>query len=467
MDMIRKKDEFAPLYHLYAGKGWINDPCGCSLYHGEYHVFFQYHKNPVPYGKGKWFHIKSQDLIHWEELGVCLQPEFPYEDDGCWTGSSLEKDGLHYIFYSTNRDGRLPQQQPAVACSEDGLHYRKCFDGPVITTATPDGHLEMRDPKVFLHGEYFYMLEGATRDGKGEVIGYRSRDGKKWDYQGIFFQSEKWMGSMFECPDFFSLNGRDFLIISPMNWIGHKNILLCGKADFDAFRFRCDQVVDLDLGSDFYAAQSFRLKDGRVAILGWLGNWGKPHPEERCGWAGMLSCIRIVNYDRDSDRVYFSPIEKLNELRMDTGTVFTVTIGDELMTANELSGAHKDIVIDKIEFAAEQGRTLYLSVGNGIETAIEIGLNFEENLISVDKTMAAQGDNSSVIVPCRLDRAERIRLLLDGSALELFTGDGQVISERFYVDTENLHVTLRCKRETAKCSIICYNMGSLYKYENE
>ena len=173
MEMIRKRDFYAPAYHIYTGQGWINDPCGCGIYRDEYHIFFQYHEKPVPLGPGKWFHMRSRDLVRWEELGVCLEPEFEYEENGCWTGSSMERDGKHYLYYSTNRDGRIPQQQPGIAISRDGKSYEKLSCGPVLTEKTADGHCEMRDPKVFVHGGYFYMLQGATADGRGACMSVR------------------------------------------------------------------------------------------------------------------------------------------------------------------------------------------------------------------------------------------------------------------------------------------------------
>ncbi len=463
--MVRKKDPYAPWYHLYTGAGWMNDPCGCNLYKGEYHIFFQYHERPEPLGPGKWYHMKSRDLQSWEELGICLQPEFDYEKNGCWTGSSLEKDGIHYIFYSTNQDGRIPQQQPGMAYSRDGIHYQKFNIGPVITEATPDGHLEMRDPKVFIRDGCWYLLQGASRDGRGELVGYKSTDGIRWEYQGCFFSSEKWMGSMFECPDFFSIGDRDFLIISPMDWPGHKNVILCGKADFETFTFRCDKIEDLDLGSDFYAAQSIRLKDGRVAVVGWLNSWGKPHPEVCGGWAGMLSCLRTVEYQEETGKVFFSPMKEMELHRIGRGIVENLHIAEDILALEFLKGAHKEILIELPETRDSENVVMVLSVAGREETAVKLTLDFARNLICVDKTKADRGDNSNLIYRCRLHKNRKLRLFIDGSALELFTGDGQVISERFYADTDELRVLLHCGQGQTACRITSYDMGSLYRWE--
>ncbi len=464
MKLCRNKDLFSPDYHLYTKEGWVNDPCGCSLYKGEYHIFFQYHEEPTPLGPGKWYHMKSSDLTEWEELGICLRPEFTYEANGCWTGSSFENEGKHYIFYSGNLDGRMPQQQPVMACSEDGIHYRKCVDMPVITSPSPDGHCEMRDPKVFIRGEEYFMLQGATRGGKGEVIGYSSRDGIHWDYRGIFFQSKKWMGSMYECPDFFSLDGKDFLILSPMNWVGHKNILLCGKADFESFRFVCEQMIELDIGSDFYAAQSFPHKDGGVAVIGWLGNWGKPHPEDRMGWAGMLSCVRRVQYEKESGQIRLMPCGELERMRLGEAVCWKdVVLGNVPVTHPALVGAHKDIVIETRKRSEQKDVSLSICVVSADKVIIKVTLDFWRGLVRIDKTMSEEGDNGAAIVPCSLSYRDEFRLFLDGSAFELFTGSGQVITERIYPGDTKMYVTLHCETGMLGCDITGYDMGSYYQ----
>lgn len=466
MGIKRKKDRFAPAYHLYVDRGWLNDPCGCSEYGGEYHVFFQYHENPSPEGPGKWYHMKSEDLIRWQEYGICLSPEMPWEAGGCWTGSALEFEGKHLLFYSTNLDGRIPQQQPGLAVSEDGIMYRKWDENPVIVGKTPDGHTEMRDPKVFRRGNLFYLLQGSARDGKAEIVGYSSQDGRNWTYRGIFFRSEKWTGDMYECPDFFSIGRTDFLLVSPMHWEGHKNVLLCGKADFRSFSFHCDKIVDLDLGSDFYAAQSIALKGGRIGIIGWLGNWGKPHPEEKMGWAGMLSCLRVLHFDEGSGEVSFCPAEELRQLWARESWKHSLRAGEKVERIRK--SLHEDIEVSNIRTLSDPGKraVLYLAVEGENDTAVRLRLDFENDLVEVDKTLAQEGDNSCRLIRTGLGEVEEIRILIDGSALELFPGNGAVISERIYPGTERNRIVFRSEGGV-ECDLEGKEMQSLYSWQEE
>ena len=432
MKIYRKTDEYAPVYHLYVDKGWINDPCGCSVFRGEYHIFFQYHEQPSSEGPGKWYHMKSPDMLNWMDLGVCLSPESESEKNGCWTGSGIEINDRHYLYYSMNQDGRIPQQQPGIAYSEDGIKYRKLPCNPIITEATLDGHIEMRDPKVFKRENKFYMLQGSNRKGKAEVVGYISEDGINWYYKGIFFSNEKWMGDMFECPDFFSINEKDFMILSPMNWEGHKNIIISGKADFEHFSFKCEKVVELDLGSDFYAAQSIPLKDGRVGIIGWLNKWGKPHPEISCGWSGMLSCLRIVHYDKNTGDIAFLPASELISLEKNHNDIWKTALGQGNKSIYRPNHLHKYIEMTYEIRKEEFNANIHFQLQGEKDVPIEIIFNFGSDLVIVDKTRAFEGDNSYSIIPVELLHKAKMIILMDGSSLEIFLGNGSVLSERFY-----------------------------------
>lgn len=434
MNIEKQEDIFKPWFHIYPEKGWLNDPCGCSLFQDKYHVFYQYHEQPCPQGPGKWYHRVSRDLVHWQDQGIVLEPEEPYEIDGCWTGSSLELEGKQYLYYSSNRDGRIPQQQPAMAVSSNGRNYARVWKKPLIDEATPDGHREMRDPKVFCRDGVYYMLQGASRHGRGEIVGYCSEDGFHWKYRGIFYSSEKWIGSMLECPDFFTLDGVDCLLFSPMDWNGHSNVLLTGKADFNTFRFTGEKIFDLDQGSDFYAAQTFPHKDGGVVLIGWMGAWGKPHPECENGWGGMLTLPRKLHYDRAAGRLTQTPVRELEALRTRRYSE-VLSVGKSPVSPAGNMGNHMEAEIIIPEISKGKDR-ISISLGTADEAAITFSIDMGRGIMQIDKTGAAQGDNSfrTVLLPEYGGADDRkLRLFWDGSACELFWGNGRMaVSERIY-----------------------------------
>ena len=54
--------EELPKFHVTGGIGWINDPNGFAPYHGEYHLFYQYHPYDVKWGPMHWGHVKPQQI---------------------------------------------------------------------------------------------------------------------------------------------------------------------------------------------------------------------------------------------------------------------------------------------------------------------------------------------------------------------------------------------------------------------
>ena len=88
-------------YHIEPKSGWLNDPNGLCFFKGYYHVFYQYAKEATG-GNKYWAHIKSKDLINWEEAPIFLSPEHDYDKNGAYSGSAIIKDDKMHIFYTGN-----------------------------------------------------------------------------------------------------------------------------------------------------------------------------------------------------------------------------------------------------------------------------------------------------------------------------------------------------------------------------
>ncbi|MEJ7393605.1 glycoside hydrolase family 32 protein, partial [Staphylococcus saprophyticus] len=80
-----------------------------------------------------------------------------------------------------------------------------------IPTPPEDNTQHFRDPKVWEHHGYYYMIVGSQNDRElGRIILYRSEYLYEWEYLGPVDQSNGQMteGYMWECPDLFELNGK-------------------------------------------------------------------------------------------------------------------------------------------------------------------------------------------------------------------------------------------------------------------
>ena len=98
---VNKK--YYPEIHLAAPVGWINDPNGFVYYKEQYHLFYQYHPYDTKWGPMHWGHAVSEDLVHWEYVGVALVPDKAYDKDGC-----LNKGTRVTVYEWKNGWARIP-----------------------------------------------------------------------------------------------------------------------------------------------------------------------------------------------------------------------------------------------------------------------------------------------------------------------------------------------------------------------
>ena len=216
-------------YHIEPKSGWLNDPNGLCFFKGYYHVFYQYAKE-VTGGNKYWAHLKSKDLLHWEEAPIFLSPEYDYNKNGAYSGSAIIKDDIMHIFYTGNvkKDGDFDyiyegrEHNTVHVTSKDGINadsskvvmYNKDY---------PEGlSCHVRDPKVFEYEGKYYMVIGArTMEDKGEVLVFESEDLDNWNHIRTFETMAR-IGYMWECPDLFEINGQWILMACPQGLEGGK-----------------------------------------------------------------------------------------------------------------------------------------------------------------------------------------------------------------------------------------------------
>ncbi len=258
-------------YHFEPKKGWMNDPNGLCFFKGQFHAFFQHNPYKSEWGPMHWGHCVSEDFIHWSEMPIALFPDRDYENDGgCWSGSSVEKDGKLYIFYTSV--GKEYGQSQSLVTTSDCVHFEKHEGNPVIKNFPEEGSPDFRDPKVTKIGDLYYMVVASGKEGIGKILYYTSADLLKWDYRGMLFESSE-MGRVFECPDFFEFKGKYILLFS---MVDHpKKSLMMIYGDFDGETFTPISYHTPETGPHFYAPQTFLHGDGRRIIIGWMHAFGK------------------------------------------------------------------------------------------------------------------------------------------------------------------------------------------------
>ena len=188
----------------------------------QYHLFYQYNPNGPFHGTIHWGHAVSADLVHWRAPADRARTRAGTADeDGCWSGCAVDDDGVPTLIYSGNRNGvqrAVPGDQRrwpadlAEACRQPG-------DRRAAAGSRTWWHY--RDHSVWREDGVWYQLIGAGIEGQGgTALLYRSADLREWEYLHPLLIGDQhrftpiWTGSMWECPDFFALDGRHVLIIS-------------------------------------------------------------------------------------------------------------------------------------------------------------------------------------------------------------------------------------------------------------
>ncbi|MFY1067028.1 glycoside hydrolase family 32 protein [Enterococcus sp. AD013-P3] len=301
-------------YHLMAPVGWINDPNGFVFFQGYYHLFYQHYPYDSQWGPMHWGHARSRDLISWEHLPEALAPDQSYDSGGCFSGSAIEKEGKLFLVYTGCQeiDGVMHQQQ-CLAVSEDGIHFTKFTGNPIVGKKElgDQGFIQdFRDPKVFRHEDSYYMVVATkTADERGRILLFKSPDLFKWDFFSVLLEGQKNQGIMWECPDLFSLDGRDVLIISPIQMekegLSYHNIsstvAFIGEMDWQSGKLMVANYHELDFGLDFYAPQTMEDEQGRRLMVAWMQMWHRTLPTHDLGhhWAGSMTLPRELRVKKD------------------------------------------------------------------------------------------------------------------------------------------------------------------------
>ena len=433
-----------PLFHVTPGVGWLNDPNGFSAYRGEYHLFYQYCPFSTQPGVMHWGHLKSKDFLKWERLPIALAPDCEYDRDGCWSGGAAElPDGRQLLMYTGRRvqeeNGAQVAYQTQCLAVGDGRDYEKYGGNPVLTAENlPDGcspH-DFRDPKIWREpdGTYRAVTVTRTEDGSGAVLLYGSRDGFAWRFERVIERCRNEYGTMWECPDFFPLDDRQVLIVSPMEMrpmglefhAGYGVLCLIGRYDAQSGAFSRESAQSLDYGLDFYAAQTLETLDGRRVMIAWMRNWTSAtcQPREsRC--CGEMTVPRELSV-RDN-RLIQNPVRELERWRVNPVLYRSVPVAEEI-SLDGVRGRVLDMTVS-VEPLSESGYrrfTVRVAKDGGRETTVRY--EPEKSVIQIDRSRCgAPYDIVHVreFLARRQNGKVKLRFIMDRHSLELFVNDGE------------------------------------------
>lgn len=440
-----------PVVHLPARIGWMNDPNGFSWFDGEYHLFYQYYPYDTKWGPMHWGHAKSADLIHWVHLPAALAPDQPYDGFGCFSGSALElPDGRHMIMYTgvmekgKNADGTIECWQTQCVAFGDGTNYKKYEGNPVIDSSQLPEGLDIqnfRDPKIWLDEQgVLHCVVGACNAvgheelSSGRILEYRSNDGLTWEFERVFAENNGRVGSMWECPDTFELDGKQVLLVSPQDMLADSNEFASGNGTLAIIGTRDPQtgalveeaMQSIDYGLDFYATQTLLSPDGRRIMVAWMQNWDAICMSGRKLWFGQMAIPRELSV-RNGKLIQW-PVREIEAARRNRVAYQGVEFSGEC----ELEGIEgRCIDLSVVVRPANEDEsynefTIWFAHSGQFHSSIRF--RPADRLLKINRKHS--GLRRAVVKDrkCVLESYTgelRLRLILDRASAEVFVGDGE------------------------------------------
>ena len=466
-----------PKFHFSPYVGWTNDPNGFSYYKGEYHLFYQSNPYNTVWDSMHWGHAVSRDLLHWEYLPAAMAPDEAYDDAGCFSGSALElDDGRHLLMYTgVHKEGGDHGEELQTQCIAvgDGLDYKKYENNPVLDASVlPEGFSrnDFRDPKIWRREDGSYAcVVGARRkispdaendmcgegagDGKNGVSGedgqqdpiglgaillFGSPDGFSWKFESILVENDGRFGRMWECPDFFELDGKHVLLCSPQDMLpegfeyhnGNGTLCLIGSYDEETKKFSFEKNQTIDYGIDFYAAQTTLAPDGRRIMIAWMQNWDTcdQNGAKRRKWFGQMSLPRELSI-RDG-RLYQQPVRELELYRSNPVEHHKVGFEGEL----SLDGVEGRLVDMELIVRRKEGADPYkkfaVRFAQNEQYRTSISYRPYESILKIDRKFS--GSRRAYIHQRRSLVPEKngelkLRIILDRFSVEVFINDGEQV----------------------------------------
>lgn len=429
-----KNAKWRQRFHIEPPDGWLNDPNGLSFYKGEYHVYFQYSPiAPDGHTPRGWGHYHGSDLMHMTYDRAVMMPDIPEDSHGVYSGSAIENDGVLHIFYTGN-----------VKMIGDYDYVKAGRGANVIHVTTTDGSkmsekqvllrnsdypdfcsCHVRDPKVWKEGDAWKMVLGArTLDDEGCVLVYESDDLITWKYTGKVYKEG--YGYMWECPDYFEIDGKGFLSTCPQGMPHYETKWQnLNESGYFPVQGKLEDSVlgdftEWDMGFDFYAPQTFLDPQGRRILIGWLGMDNKAYGNAttELGWQHCLTIPRVVTV-APNGKLRQQPIAEFDELKSNA--------------RRQSSGQTAEYPLP-FELDGEPADSFSIS----LDGKLELGFDKEKKLFTMKFTDEKYGCGRTVR-NAEIDSVRNIRVIADMSSIEVYINDGEtVMSTRIYPDNDSV-----------------------------
>jgi len=285
---------------------------------GEYHIFYLrgYEGDRLSRWQLRCSHIKSRDLLNWQEMPDALDIGDRSSPDGgaVSTGSIiLGKDNeWHFFYVGYNPENPRGKEQILHATSRDGILFKK--DGE-LTVIDPDNRNylaggDWRDPYVFWDAdqkEYCMTItanspEAVCRERAGVVGIAKSDNLKTWVLDKPIYVPNNYPA--LECTEVFKIGKQWYMIFSQFGGYTEYRI---SNSLYGPWSRPKNPILDRG-ASFFYAART--LFDGKRRLLfGWCGTEKDNIDSEFGQWGGDLVSAREIMQGKNGELYLMCPIE--------------------------------------------------------------------------------------------------------------------------------------------------------------
>jgi beta-fructofuranosidase len=469
-------DAFRPKLHFSPEKNWMNDPNGLCHVDGWYHMFYQYNPSSDQWGHIHWGHARSRDLLRWEELPVALIPDEAGGEQHCFSGSAVivpgEAPRLYYTSIGFGDEAVYTHAEQKIARGSADLmdwpaERRRTFlrnsDHPADLGEVRD----WRDPFVFRDHDTWIMLIGALVDKVGSVLLYSSDDLENWSFRHILFQLDE-PGVILECPNICRIGNRHVLFYSPNDAVRYA----VGNFTPD-LRFEVINRGLLDhAGWQGYYAPQLLIESGRPPVLiGWATEMSRKDSDIISGYNGAMAFPRVLALDEDDHLLQdFHPVLERGRSVVSIGG--NDVAGDCRLaipgypTTLEIEARYHPLIRTLPGTTSDESANLALAVEYAAGHIVTVELNlYNRQMIIRRGESSARGDIETSDIRAELpwlghsgdipDEIQ-IRILLDGSIVEIIVASRTAICTRVYPD----HTGIRAirLRHGGRCTLNAYLM---------
>lgn len=435
------KDTSRPGYHFASPAKMLIDVWGGIFHKGYYHLFYDinYRVDEERQG-GSFGHVRSRDLVEWENLPLALLPDCTRGEDKLNDGTVvIAPSGRPLMYYTRCFEDETRNREHVPVRGSDNLIVWNRFEDDNLTITMenhggPKFHMSWSDPIIFTEcGRTFMIISKCTVPDKGGMIPiYEAVDDEwlKWEYRGIFADHTG------EVVNFIKLKDKWVLIYSPYS----NPKYFVGTFDLRTYQFICEKEGVLsygyikqgyinDISRGFYATSSFYGEEKKPYILGWISGFMNPE-----GWDGCVSLARTLDIDEEGN-LLMQPAPQLEKLR------------EKIIRLDPYNKAKCGCSFEiDAEFELKNDSTVEIAMSDSFK------LEISDNKIKFNEIECDYNVDSSI----------KMRMYIDVTVAEIFFDDGKIsISRCFKEIDDNAELKVKCTDKINKFDI--YKLRNIYR----